>query len=182
VQVTGVTIQDKAGVYQIAEIGAGSFAAFNRRIAFNGPFQLAAGQGGSCHMGAPVQCLWDTGTPSPGESWGFKTGQFSLTRNGIGDFVVDGIVDSGTKRMYGRWGGVPNFVAQAPSGVPAQSGGTPGSAAATVYYFNGTSYVATAWTSVTIYNMSSSAVAANVFLLCEYFNGLPIVVSEDCGP
>jgi hypothetical protein len=106
VQITGITIKDNHVVYQVAQIGSGSFSAFNTRIAFNGPLAINAGAYGTITDGGFVQTLWDTGTPTPGDVWGIKAGQNSLTKGGVGQFVVDGIVDSGTKRMYGRWLGI----------------------------------------------------------------------------
>jgi hypothetical protein len=171
-------------ILKVDMIGSSANPSFNARIAFNREFPIPAMSGsqggyGTCTYTQPCWVAYDTGTPSPGDVWGIKAGQFSLTKGGTGQFRV-WRVNATDKRILGAWEGVSGFVAQAPSGVPAQSGGTPGSATATVYYFNGTSYVATAWTNVTIYNQMSAPVAANVFLLVEYFNGLPIVVSEDC--
>ncbi len=110
VQVVGVTITDKHAVLQVAQIGSGSYAAFNRNIAFNGPEAITAGAYGAVSLSQPVQTLWDTGTPSPGDVWGIAPGQYSLTKNGVGEFLVDGIIDSGTKRMYGRWMGIPTLL------------------------------------------------------------------------
>ena len=126
VQVVGVTMVGQSAVYQVAEIGAGSYAAFNLRIAFNGPQPIdPGGYGDACTMGGAVQTLWDTGTPSPGDVWGIKPGQFSLTKGGVGSFVVDGIVDSGTNRMFGRWEGISSVLGKyAGSTLPLTPGST----------------------------------------------------------
>jgi hypothetical protein len=116
VQVVSVALSDDRAVLQVAQIGSGSYAAFNPRIAFNGPLAIGPGMYGACTDGAFVQCLWDTGTPTPGDIWGIKPGQYSLTKNGVGNFVVDGIVDAGTRRMFGRWYGIESLLGKVASG------------------------------------------------------------------
>ncbi len=117
VQVVGITIVGQSAVYQVTQIGSGSYAAFNLRVAFNGPQPIDAGSYGSCTAGGFVQTLWDTGTPTAGEVWGIKPGQFSLTKGGAGSFIVDGIVDSSSKRMCGRWLGIDTILGKVPSGT-----------------------------------------------------------------
>jgi len=112
-------------VLQCDQVGSSDNPEFNRRIVFNGPCSIAPQGYGRCTESLRVTAAWDSGTPNPGDSWGIAAGQFSLTLGGVGDFVVDGIVDSGTNRMYGRWGGIKTLVGKCgSSAIAADSAGT----------------------------------------------------------
>jgi hypothetical protein len=66
---------------------------------FNGPQTIAPGSAGTGTLDFPCQTIWDSTTPSPGESWGPNSGQWTLTKGGLPGFPVLGVVDSGTNRM-----------------------------------------------------------------------------------
>jgi hypothetical protein len=79
-------------------------------------------------------------------------------------------------------GGVPTYVAYTGgSGIAARSGTTPGSATVTLYTLSGGT-LATATTTDTAYNLSTSAVAASAYVVCmrEQISGKLICVWEDC--
>lgn len=126
-QALGTTIKDGLTlVIECDQVGSAANPDFNLNIIFNGPVAIGPGGYGRCARGGDdCQCLWDTGTPSPGDVWGIKPGQFSLTKNGVGKFIVDGIVDSGTERMYGRWEGITALLTKyAGSTTPMTPGNT----------------------------------------------------------
>jgi hypothetical protein len=68
------------------------------------------------------------------------------------------------------------------SGIAARSGTTPGSATVTLYKINSGPTLATATTTVTAYNLSTSAVAASAYVVImqEQITGKFICVWEDC--
>jgi hypothetical protein len=82
--------------------------------------------------------------------------------------IVDYRDDSGT--ALAKSGG---------SGIPALSGSTPGSGTVTLYSFNGTTLSATT-TTVTAYNMTSGAVAANAWLQLKLIAGYWFIDVEGC--
>ncbi len=186
-QVVGTTIQD--GVKLILtcdQIGSSYHPGFNLNIAFNGPISIAPGGYGICARGSDAcQTLWDTGTPAPGDIWGIKPGQFSLTKGGLGYFLVDGIVDTGTKRMYGRWLGIQALVGQLYGDLPALSGSTPGSQTLNLYYNSGGSLTNSGWTT-TIYNYATGIIkqklnsGSNKFVQGKYIGGQLVADTDDC--
>jgi hypothetical protein len=83
------------------------------------------------------------------------------------------------RRKYGPSSHPGGLVAKSPGGgIGAMSGTTPGSATCTLYNFDGTSL--TAGDTDTVFNMASTAVAANKFLQVKSIQGHWFVDVEDC--
>jgi hypothetical protein len=125
-QVVGVLLKESNDlVLQCDQVGSAANPGFNRRIVFNGPCSVAPQSYGRCTESLRVTAAWDTGTPNPGDSWGVKPGQFALTKSGVGDFIVDGVVDSSSKRMFGRWLGINSVIGKCgTSAISADTSGT----------------------------------------------------------
>lgn len=72
------------------------------------------------------------------------------------------------------------FAKSGGSGIVAASGSTPGSGSVTLYKFDGTS-LATQGRTITAYNLSAGAVAANAWLIVCQIGKWWFVIYEDCG-
>lgn len=120
-----------------------------------------------------------SGTIVVGDSWGPKGGQWNLERYYPG-FFIQGNADNGLVVVKQT---VPQIIlAKADSGgVPARSSTTVGSdSGVVVQYMNGTTIGATTFT-VTAYNLSTDAVAADAYLQLTSIAGDWFVDYEDCG-
>ena len=60
---------------------------------FAGPTPIPAGDYGAATFDVPALAAWDTGTPAVGETWGPKSGQWTLSKGQPG-FTVVGVVDA----------------------------------------------------------------------------------------
>jgi hypothetical protein len=148
---------------------------------FNGPSTVAAGAGGSGTLDFPCQAIWDTATPSAGDLWGPKTGQWTLTKNGSPGFPVLGIVDNGTSRMLiGSPSSPLATIVKPVYDIAAISSATPGSGSVEVYSFNGTVLSDTA-SSITGYNLSTSTAKAGTYYEAVYINGCAFIVNSSAA-
>ena len=120
-----------------------------------------------------------SGTIVIGDSWGPRGGQWNLERYYPG-FKIEGNQADGL--VYVRQTVPQIILAKADSsGVSARSGTTVGSdTGVVIQYMNGTTIGATNFT-VTAYNLSASAVAADAYLQLTYIAGQWFVDYEDCG-
>jgi hypothetical protein len=155
----------------------------HRRIVFNGPDEVEDGHYGWCLESGHIDASYDTGTPTSGDSYGIKPGQWTLTKNGVGDFLVDGVVDASNKRVYGTWGGIENLVLIADSNIDAAAGTTPGSGDATIQIFSDgdNEWVDSGFDPITVYNDSEAEVESGKILHANYYYGLPLIDFESCG-
>lgn len=72
------------------------------------------------------------------------------------------------------------YIAQTPSGgIAARSGSTVSSANCTIYAINGTSLTSASIT-LPVFNLSTSAVAGNAYIICLFAGGALVCNWEDC--
>lgn len=98
--------------------------------------------------------------------------------------IVERAVKGGGPGRARRWPvGVGSFTHKIAksggSGVPALTGTTPGSGLVTLQDFAPTTLTAQSGT-VTAYNVSTTAVAANKYLVLAYVDGFWFIVMESC--
>jgi hypothetical protein len=178
-------------VLKVDMIGSSANPTFNRRIVFNREFPIPAKSGsqtgfGTCTYTQPCWAAYDTGTPSPGDVWGIKAGQFSLTKGGVGSFQI-WRVNSTDKRILGVWEGITALLCTLGSGgATARSGSTDGTGTGTIQICPAGVNAATSWTT-TVYNSTVSPVSqflsdgiSTKYVQAKYINGLPFIDVDDC--
>lgn len=75
---------------------------------------------------------------------------------------------------------VPSYIAYTPSGgIAARSGSSISSASCTIYRGVGGT-LQTSSLDVTVYNLSTTAVAGNKYIVCMLASGVLVAVWEDC--
>lgn len=151
---------------------------FSRSYGFTGEFEIPAAGIGNYHTESWLGS-YDTGTPAPGETWGPKPGQWTLSKGYPGLFEIEGIWDSTNKYASGTVRPISALVGKCGSDIAALSGTTPGSGSVTIHVFDGSDFVATSWT-VTAYNLSATAVTANKYLQLKWYGNMWLVDFESC--
>lgn len=151
---------------------------FSRSLGMTGSLPIAAASRGGYHTESWLGC-YDTGTPAPGETWGPKPGQWTLSKGYPGLFEIEGVWDSTNKYASGTVRPINALVGKAGSDIPALSGATPGSGSVTIWIFDGSDFVTTSMT-VTAYNLSASAVTAATFLQLKWAYSMWLVDFESC--
>lgn len=90
------------------------------------------------------------------------------------------MVGGGDSLLNGKLGSQPAYIAQTPSGgIAARSGSTVSSANCTIYAINGTSLTSASIT-LPVFNLSTSAVAENAYIICLFAGGALVCNWEDC--
>lgn len=134
---------------------------------FNGPEAIEDGGYGLAQNGPVYRVLTDGGTVATDEGWGAVSGQWYVDADIEGVLVAIGEDDIETD--VARFRMVSNSVADTvivevpESGLPALSGGTPGSDTCNVYYISsGGTLTQRLGTSVTVYNLNDFAISGGV--------------------
>jgi hypothetical protein len=135
---------------------------------------------GIAYGGPLARMLTDGSTVTCGESWKPDIGEFAIVPGGV-IFTAIGEDDIATDVMRGFFkGGNTSLVMKSPGGgIAARSGTTVSSATCTVWERSGTTLSAGTRTE-TVYNLSTTAVAATVFIVAELTNIGWVAVWEDC--
>jgi hypothetical protein len=147
---------------------------FSRSWAINGPEDVPQNEYGACHR-SPVHCqvLYDTGTPTAGDGYGPKAGQWSLSKNYPSLFVVDYPNDTSNKIMLGQFGTINSLIGKC--GAAISKGG---SGYVTIWTGPGGSESATSWSVLAYAN--GAAITASKWVTVDYVNGVPYVGPWEC--
>jgi hypothetical protein len=87
--IVGSTTVDGVAFVRCVQPGA----AFGTQYAVNGPVRVPPGEQGVCYRRGEVPAAYDVGSPQPGQCWGPKPGQWTLSYANPGWTIVD-IVDA----------------------------------------------------------------------------------------
>lgn len=150
-------------------------ASFYRRCLVNGPRPVATGKYGwatRLSEGGPV--LYESGTPAFGESWGPKSGQWSLAKWRYG-FTIDGANDTDALTTQATQEAVNLFWGQTDG--PITNGATNG----VVEVYDGNDAIVTSTTVTGVKNKSGIDIGDNKKVWVSWVAGAWHVTSAECG-
>ncbi len=146
---------------------------FSRNYLVNSGGDVAYQKTGIAKNRPVVKVLYDTGTPAIGETWGPKSGQWTLSRNYPG-FVCLGIVDADEKIMLARYDEPGIYLGKADSNISKGSTGT-------VSLWVGASGSETDSTiNITGCSALGAAITSGKWVTVQYVNGVPYVGQFEC--
>lgn len=151
---------------------------------FNGPREIEVGGNGIGHAGPVAKALGDGSAVAAGDKWSPAASAWTITPTSGGLFAViggDDVASNVVRVFVGASDGVVH--AKTPiGGIPAISTLTMGSASCDIYECSSAGVLSDSGTNETIYNMASSAVAAETHIIAARNSaGLLVVIVEDCG-
>jgi len=122
---------------------------------------------------------YDTGTPTVGQGYGVKPGQFTVSLNYPGSWVCLGIVDSTLKIMRARYSPITSLIGKASGSITARAGTTPGTGTMDIWA-NVANVLTNTTLTATCKNLSATAVAASAYIQAKFIGGEFWVDFEDC--
>ena len=169
------TITDGVHAYK----GQKPSTTFGRMYAVTCPTDCAAGRYVMASLSAPIKAKYDSGTPSPMETWGPKPGQWTICR-GYPGFTVLGVADYTNKIavVVPQSGGL---IGKTDETIGAISSNTPGTGTVSIYYRNLSSGALTDTTmNAEVYNMAGE-VACGAYMQLKWIGGDLWIDVENCG-
>lgn len=175
-EVTGAIIRDDDVVLTITKPST----TFGRPYAVNGDSEVAIGGYGNCTNSSPCPQYYTSGTtPAFGNGYGPKPGIWTLEKGYPATTIVDVIVDSTNKILYGSFQPITTVIGKAGSDIAALSSETPGYGTVTAWYNNAGTFAETTFT-FTGYNFSTSVITASKYTVYNLVNGIWVAVFEGC--
>lgn len=135
-QVTGLVVEDGVTFLTCARVSATLASEF----AVNGPWRVKAGEKGTCYRQGDLRVAFDGGSPQPGESWGVRANQWTLSRGYPSIITVHGVHNAANKILHGRLTPLASVVGVPTAGLASLIGGLPGSGWVAVQAWDGTSF------------------------------------------
>jgi len=146
---------------------------FSRNYLVNAGGDVAYQKTGISKNRPVVKVLYDTGTPAIGETYGPKSGQWTLSA-GYPGFVCLGVVDSSAKIMLARFDEPGFYLVKADSTIAKGSTGT-----ASLYI--GASGAETDSTiNITNCRALGAEVTSGKWAIVQYMNGVPYIGPWEC--
>lgn len=147
---------------------------------FNGPNAIAQDEYGIAFDGPLCRMLTDGSTITAGDIWGPVASQWTIAPKGL-LFEAIGGDDIATDVMKGFFKtGVNAMVCKTPGGGIAARSGTTVSSATCTAWNRASSTLSAGSATITVYNLSTTAVAATAFIVAELTNIGWVAVWEDC--
>jgi hypothetical protein len=157
-------------------------------LLINGPTEIAIGGYGTAQVGPKYRLLHDGGTYAAGYTLGIKIGAFTATAGHMFSVLGDDELLSGTDNVVSVMfaDSTRLVLAYTTGGATARSGTTLGKGPATMRYLavSGSDRVLTATTdtaAVTFYNLASSAVGINRYIMLLRFGDVLVCNWEECN-
>jgi hypothetical protein len=177
-QVTGSTVEEGVTLLQCTKPGT----TLSTQYAVNGLVRVPPNKTGVCYRRGDLPIAYDAGSPAPGERWGIRAGQWSLSRGYPSIATVHGIKNAASRILCGTLGPVGSVVGACAIDLPPLAAGVPGAGTITVYVWNGSALVPAApATTFTGHNASTSSIPAGTVLQFVESDGLWLAVSARDG-
>jgi hypothetical protein len=137
-QVTGSVVENGVTFLTCKQVGS----TFSSEFAVNGPSAVRSGEKGICFRQGDLQVAYDSGSPQPGDGWGARAGQWTLSKGYPSIVSVHGVQNAANHILFGKVSQLPTVLGVSASDLaPLNGSGLPGSGSVTVWVWNGTDFV-----------------------------------------
>ncbi len=175
-QVTGSTVENGVTFLTCAQVGS----ALGSEFAVNGPSVVRSGDKGICFRQGDLQVAYDDGSPQPGEGWGVRAGQWTLSKGYPSIVAVHGVQNAANHILYGKLTTLTSVLGVSSSDLAPQSGGQPGTGTLGVSVWDGEQFSpAEPAMSFTGYNTAVTPVKAGVLTRFVASNGILIAATPE---
>ncbi len=175
-RVSGSIVEDGVAFLACEQVGSELATEF----AVNGPVQVAAGSKGVCYREGDLRVAFDGGSPQPGECWGVRADQWTLSRGYPSIFTVHAVRDAANHILHGRIAPLAEVLGAPAAELSPMANGEPGSGAVAVYVWDG-DQLAPAEPAMTLvgHNISTTPIKAGMLTQFTRANGIWVAAASE---